>query len=357
MRAAAALAAACCVAAAGCARQPAVPSAQAAAPEAATLEAATEAFEYRRIVMGAECRLVLHAASQAAADAAARAAFARLAAIEESLSDWMPSSEVRSLPTEPGRQVSVSPVLAEALAASIEISHASDGAFDPAIGALTKLWRAARRDGRAPSDAEQDACRARCGIDAVRFDARAATYAVTRPGIELDFGGIGQGIGADAALAVVREAGIASALVDLSGDIAVSAPPPGRSAWRIELDDPKRTVLELSDAAVTTSGDRFQHLDVPGGEAGGATRLSHVIDPRTGRPLSTRTEVTVLAPTATEADAWATALSALGPERGSEVLRAHPRLAARWRREENRPGGTGRISETTTRGPESPRFP
>lgn len=352
MRAAAALVAACCLAAAGCAGQPAVRSSQAAAPEEAT-----EAFEYRRIVMGAECRLVLHAASQAAADAAARAAFARLAAIEESLSDWMPSSEVRSLPTEPGRQVSVSPALAEALAASIGISRASDGAFDPAIGALTKLWRAARRDGRIPSDAEQEACRARCGLDAVRFDARAATYAVTRPGIELDFGGIGQGIGADAALAVVREAGIASALVDLSGDIAVSAPPPGRSAWRVELDDPKRTVLELSDAAVTTSGDRFQHLDVPDGDAGGATRLSHVIDPRTGRPLSTRTEVTVLAPTATEADAWATALSVLGPERGSEVLRAHPRLAARWRREETRPGGTGRFSETVTRGRESPRFP
>jgi thiamine biosynthesis lipoprotein len=248
-------------------------------------------------------------------------------------------------------------VLAEALAASIEISRASDGAFDPAIGALTKLWRAARRDGRVPSDAEQDACRARSGIDAVRFDARAATYAVTRPGIELDFGGIGQGIGADAALAVVREAGIASALVDLSGDIAVSAPPPGRSAWRIELDDPQHTVLELSDAAVTTSGDRFQHLDAPDAETGGTRRLSHILDPRTGRPLSTRTEVTVVAPTATEADAWATALSVLGPERGSEVLRARPRLAARWRREEIQPGGTGRISESITRGPESPRFP
>jgi thiamine biosynthesis lipoprotein len=352
MRAVAALAAACCVAAAGCSGQRATPAAQAAASAPAT-----EAFEYRRIVMGAECRLVLHAASQSTADAAARAAFERLAAIEESLSDWMPSSEVRSLPTEPGREVSVSPVLAEALVASIEVSRASDGAFDPAIGALTKLWRAARRDGRVPSDAEQDACRARSGIDAVRFDARAATYAVTRPGIELDFGGIGQGIGADAALAVVREAGIASALVDLSGDIAVSAPPPGRSAWRIELDDPRRTVLELSDAAVTTSGDRFQHLDAPDAATGGTRRLSHILDPRTGRPLSTRTEVTVLAPTATEADAWATALSVLGPERGSEVLRARPRLAARWRREEIQPGGTGRISESITRGPESPRFP
>ena len=142
MRAMAALAAACCVAAAGCSGQRATPAAQAAASAPAT-----EAFEYRRIVMGAECRLVLHAESQSTADAAARAAFARLAAIEESLSDWMPSSEVRSLPTEPGREVPVSPVLAAALSASIEVSRASDGAFDPAIGALTKLWRAARRDG------------------------------------------------------------------------------------------------------------------------------------------------------------------------------------------------------------------
>lgn len=344
MRAAAAFAALWCSVAAGC---------------------ATEAFEYRRIVMGAECRIVLHAPDRATADAAARAAYARLAEVEESLSDWIATSEVRSLPTAPGRTAKVSPVLADALAASLAASRDSDGAFDPAMGALTKLWRTARREGRVPSDAEQDACRARCGIDAVRFDAGSGTYAVAREGIELDFGGIGQGIGADAALAALREAGITSALVDLSGDIAVSAPPPGSNGWRIELDDPWKTVLVLSDAAVTTSGDRFQHLDVPDPAGSGTLRLSHVLDPATGRPLHTRTEVTVVAPTGTEADAWATALSVTGPVRGEELLRARPGLSARWRLEV--PGNPVRASagwpaparaaEPVRPGRESPRIP
>ena len=326
---------------------------------------ATEAFEYRRIVMGAECRIVLHAPDRAAADDAARAAYARLAEVEESLSDWLATSEVRSLPTAPGRTVEVSPILAEALAASFEASRASGGAFDPSMGALTKLWRAARRDGRVPGDAEQAACRARCGIDAVRFDRGSATYAVTRDGIELDFGGIGQGIGADAALAALRDRGIASALVDLSGDVAVSDAPPGSDGWRVELDDPWRTVLLLSNAAVTTSGDRFQHLDVQDPAGSGTLRLSHVLDPATGRPLTTRTEVTVVAPTGTEADAWATALSVTGPVRGEELLRDRRALSARWRLEV--PGNPVRATDgwpaparpakPVTPGRESPRLP
>ena len=300
-------------------------------------------FEFSRIVMGAPCRVVFYAPSEESANESARAVFERLARIEEALSDWVPSSETRQLPSLAAVQTTVGPDLATALSASLGYARMTDGAFDPSIGALTKRWRAARRDGRAPDAAELLTLRARCGWQQMQFDEAAHTYAARVPGLELDFGGIGQGIGADAALAVLRERGVTSALIDLSGDIAVSDAPPGRTGWNIDLDDPWHTKLELANAAVTTSGDRFQHMDVAadGGtttaaDGGTTTRRSHIIDPATGEPLTTRVEVVVVARTGVEADALATALSVMGPERGLALLAKLPSVSARWRYETQR---------------------
>ena len=300
-------------------------------------------FEFSRIVMGAPCRVVFYAPSEESANESARAVFERLARIEEALSDWVPSSETRQLPSLAAVQTTVGPDLATALSASLHYARMTDGAFDPSIGALTKRWRAARRDGRAPDAAELLTLRARCGWQQMQFDEAAHTYAARVPGLELDFGGLGQGIGADAALAVLRERGVTSALIDLSGDIAVSDAPPGRTGWNIDLDDPWHTKLELANAAVTTSGDRFQHMDVAadGGtttaaDGGTTTRRSHIIDPATGEPLTTRVEVVVVARTGVEADALATALSVMGPERGLALLAKLPSVSARWRYETQR---------------------
>jgi thiamine biosynthesis lipoprotein len=300
-------------------------------------------FEFSRIVMGAPCRVVFYAPSEESANESARAVFERLARIEEALSDWVPSSEIRQLPSLAAVRTTVGRDLATALSASLHYARMTDGAFDPTIGALTKRWRAARRDGRAPDAAELLTLRARCGWQQMQFDEAAHTYAARVPGLELDFGGIGQGIGADAALAVLRERGVTSALIDLSGDIAVSDAPPGRTGWNIDLDDPWHTKLELANAAVTTSGDRFQHMDVAadGGtttaaDGGATTRRSHIIDPATGEPLTTRVEVVVVARTGVEADALATALSVMGPERGLALLAKLQGTSARWRYETDR---------------------
>jgi thiamine biosynthesis lipoprotein len=250
----------------------------------------------------------------------------------EALSDWMPESEVRRLPAAAGAVTPVGADLGAALEASLRWNALTGGAFDPTVGALTKLWRTARRAGQVPSADDSAAARARCGAPHVRFDPRTRTYAADIDGLELDFGGIGQGMAADAALAVLRARGITSALVDLSGDIAVGDAPPGRDAWRVELDDPWHTVLLLENAAVTTSGDRFQHLDVATGAAQPA-RLSHIIDPATGEPLRNRVEVTAVARTATDADALATSLCVMGPERGRALLERVQNASARWRME------------------------
>ena len=284
---------------------------------------AAPVHEYRRIVMGAECRILV-CADEATADRAAVAAFKRLAEVEESLSDWMAASEVRRLPVRAGEQVTVSVDLASAIEASLAWSERTGGAFDATLGALTGAWRQARRTGVPLGRDEARELVARCGWRNVRFDPRTRSYAPMVDGLRLDFGAIGQGIGADAAMEAIRAAGVRSALVDLSGDVLAGDPPPGRRAWVVAIDDGRGTTLFLRNAAVTTSGDREQHLDW------GGARLSHVLDPATGWPVSTRVQVTALAPTATEADALATALCVMGPERGRAVLAGHPEWTATW---------------------------
>ena len=305
------------------ARAACAPLVAAVAAGAVAAGCAAPVHEYRRIVMGAECRILV-CADEATADRAAVAAFKRLAEVEESLSDWMASSEVRRLPVRAGDAVRVSADLASAIEASLAWSERTDGAFDATLGALTQAWREARRAGRPLERDEARELVSRCGWRNVRFDAGSRSYAPMVDGLRLDFGAIGQGLGADAAMEAIRAAGVRSALVDLSGDVLAGDPPPGRRAWVVAIDDGRGTTLFLRNQAVTTSGDREQHLDA-GGE-----RLSHVIDPATGWPVSTRVQVTAIAPTATEADALATALCVMGPERGRAMLAGHPEWTATW---------------------------
>jgi thiamine biosynthesis lipoprotein ApbE len=121
--------------------------------------------------------------------------------------------------------------------------------------------------------------------------------------MQLDSGGIAKGYAADEALAALTSLGIKSALVALSGDIAIGSPPPGRSGWRIRVQD---ETLTLANAAVSTSGDQFQFVQIDG------VRYSHILDPRTGRPLQSAPTVSVIALNGIDADSMATALSVAG---------------------------------------------
>ena len=108
--------------------------------------------------------------------------------------------------------------------------------------------------------------------------------------------------------------------------VGAGSPPPGARGWRVAIESPDpgadRLVLSLADAAVATSADTEQHVEIDG------VRYSHVIDPRTGMGLTARRSVTVVAPDATTADALASAVSVLGAERGFELLARHPGTAA-----------------------------
>ncbi len=138
------------------------------------------------------------------------------------------------------------------------------------------------------------------------------------PGMALDLGGIAKGYTSDEVLRVLRARGVRRALVAMAGDVATIGAPPGESAWEVAIAPldggaPER-VLELRDAAVSTSGDKWQYVVLDG------VRYSHIVDPRTGMAIRGRRSVTVVASDAMTTDAWATALSVLDAREGTSMV-------------------------------------
>lgn len=271
--------------------------------------------------MGTRCRIVVFSPSEQEAVSAASSAFDRIAELEQVLSDYRETSEIARLVRQPpGEWHPVSTDLAAVLRASWAVWEASEGAFDPAIGPLTKLWRETRRSGTAPHPAVLSEALDRSGLHWFEIEADADRVRFAKSGLGLDFGGIGKGWAADEAMRVLRSVGIKSVLIDFGGDVLVSEPPPGRSGWSIEvMDDSGRMVtIETANRAVAASGDLEQFVDIDG------VRYAHILDPQTGTGIPGPIAATVIADQAWLADALASAACVLGPDHADTLRRAYP---------------------------------
>ncbi len=287
-------------------------------------------YTFSQTHMGMNFELTLYAADQATANHAADAAYRRIAELNSILSDYDPASELSRLSATAGsgEAVKLSDPLWHVLRASQELAVRADGAFDVTVGPVVKLWRRARRQKELPDPVRLAEARAAVGHKYVNLDETSHTAKLTQPGMRLDLGGIAAGYAVDEALAVLKQHGVTRAMVNASGDIGVSDAPPGKEGWKIGIapvdkpDGPPSRFLLLTNAAVTTSGDAFQHVEIEG------QRYSHIVDPHTGLGLTHRGSVTVVARDCIAADSLATAASVLGPQRGLKLIEDTPGAAA-----------------------------
>lgn len=292
-----------------------------AAPDNLAHELDVIRFEFSQAHMGTRFRVVLYAPDAGTAERASKAAFDRVAHLDDSMSDYRETSELMSLCRRAGGPaVKVSDDLFRVLAASQQLAARSGGAFDVTTGPVVRLWRRARRTQVMPDPARLAEAQALTGYTKMHLDARARTVRLERPGMLLDLGGIAKGFAADEALAVLRKYGVTRALVAAGGDIVAGDAPPGIEGWTVAvlpLDARVKSSsqnLLLKNCAVSTSGDVEQHVEI------GGVRYSHIIDPRTGLGLRGQSSVTVVAPDGTTSDAAATAVSVLGPARGVKLI-------------------------------------
>lgn len=300
--------------------------------------------------MGVPFAAAFYAPDEASANKAIAAVWARIEHLNSVMSDYDSNSELMRLCRDsgPGKPISVSPELFRVLRKSVEVSELSDGAFDVSVGPLIKLWRRARRQKELPDAKLLAEARELVGWGNIRLcrtgtPARplprdqhqdgqecpsSGTVELLKPGMKLDLGGIAVGYACDEAICILKQHGITRGMIDGSGDIVVSNPPPGATGWRIgiaslrEPDAPPKEFATLANCSISTSGDAYQFVEV------GGRRYSHIVDPKTGLGLTERCSVTVIAPDGITADALATAVSVLGPERGMKLIESQPCTAA-----------------------------
>ncbi|HSX55554.1 MAG TPA: FAD:protein FMN transferase [Sphingomonas sp.] len=245
-----------------------------------------------------------------------------LADIIAQMSHWEPSSQLSRINNSaPGTWHRIGPEFAQVMQIALDIAGRSGGAFDPATGVAVDLWGFGPPGPRSvwgtglPSEAEVEAARALCGYDAIDFDPLLLRLRLTRPA-RLDLSGIAKGYAVDAVAARLRGLGCLDFLVEIGGELVGEGIRPDGQPWWVDVEAPPGVDaaplrIVLHGLAVATSGD-YRRVFIDGGIG-----YAHTIDPRIARPVTDAVaSVTVLHRDCAQADAWASALTVLGPDAG-----------------------------------------
>lgn len=221
--------------------------------------------------------------------------------------------------------VAVSPTFAEILQRGLQLARWTDGAFDPTVEPLSRVWRLreADADWRPPTPRDLTAARSLVNYQQIRVTQSPPAIAKGAPRMELDLNALVEGYALDQMHRCLKEQGVCSGLLELGGEFRALGSKPDGSSWRIALEDPRRLpqtlgVVHLNTGALSTSGTYRQWRDDQG------RRYSHLLDARSGEPVTHSTiSVTVWADDALTADGWATALLILGREEGQKLAEQH----------------------------------
>jgi FAD:protein FMN transferase len=315
-------------------------------------------FELERPCLGTRCTLAAFHYDAAAVDQAFTRALAEIARLDAMMTTWTDTSEVSRINAGAGsgEVVAVSPELYEVLDRSLWIARASGGAFDITVGAFKGLWKFDQdNDGSLPRRSEVLARLPLVDYRGLLLDPKRYTARLAKRGQSITLGGIAKGLIVDRAVAKLRDSGLTDFLVQAGGDL-YAAGRRGDRPWRVGIQDPRAgagharsadtsfALLSLENSAFNTSGD-YERFVIQGGK-----RYHHIIDPRTGYPVTHTRSVTVLAPTSFLADTLDTAVFVLGAEKGLALVASVPGAEAVIVDAKNRvhmsPGLKGRLQLT-----------
>jgi thiamine biosynthesis lipoprotein len=288
-----------------------------------------------QLVMGTFARIVVVAKDAATGTECVEAGLAEIRKVDELMSDYKDDSEISRVNRQAAqRAIPVSETTYEVLQKSLEFSKLTDGAFDVTLGPLVDLFHKAKKAQSAPTQEQIEQAKEKVGFEKLTLDSENRTVRFAVDGMRLDLGGIAKGYGVDKAVEAARRCGAVGVMVDIGGDVrCFGEPPEGRDHWRIGLQDPNLSVegvssgglvltLKVTNAAVATSGDYQQFVLIEG------KRYSHIMNRTTGMSVEGLSSVTIIADNATDADALATSVSVMGPEKGTALIEKIPNTEA-----------------------------
>lgn len=250
----------------------------------------------------------------------------RLRAVNSAMSTYDPDSELSKFNDSRSTDwFDVSPSTATVVAAALNMSQISGGAFDPTVGRLVRMWSFGKDfTGNVIPSAEEIATALK-SVGYQHVTARLYPPAIRKdqPEVELDLSAIAKGYGVDEVGQVLKDNGIEAFMVEIGGEVMTAGKKPD-SPWRLGIQQPDTATgdltatIELQDQALATSGDYRNYFEKDG------VRYSHTIDPRNGFPITHQlASASVVANTCMEADAWATTLMVLGGQAGLELAEKH----------------------------------
>ena len=305
--------------------------------------------------MATRFEIVLHGTDPVSLRAAAEEALYEIQRLEAQLNLYSETSEISGINARAAQTpIKVEPGLFHLLKWARALSLETAGAFDITVAPLMKCWGFMKNTGHVPHPADLAAAQALVGMNNLILNEQEFTIRFERPGVMVDLGAIGKGYAIELAAEVLREGGVTSALLHGgTSTIYAIGTPPGEDAWKVAIafpdddhaDAPKHSlaqspspnqgailweipqnpnarnilsVVPLRDEALSVSavwGKAFQS---------GEKMLGHVIDPRTGEPATRAMLAAVVLPSATETDAFSTALLIGGREAQGSLNQSRP---------------------------------
>lgn len=268
--------------------------------------------------MGTEFKILIDNDIEENSSIAAKAAFDEAKRLNSIFSDYDADSELSKLSNSSfdNRKVRLSEELFEVLEFSKSLAKKTEGAFDPTLGQLSRLWRISRFRKSLPTNTSIERAMNSVGYQHLNLNKSLKEATLLKSGIILDLGGIAKGYTADRMMLVLKKMGFSRCIIDAGGDLTVGKRPRKKSGWEIQIGGQKHPdlpMLTLENCSVATSGDSTQFIQIDD------KKYSHILNPNTGYGLEHLSQVTVIARDGMSADSLATALSVLGPKKSREL--------------------------------------
>lgn len=277
-------------------------------------------YSEQLILMGSRFELTAVAENQTIAKMAVNAAIEEIKRIETLISEYIPESVVSEINNKAGiSKVKVDIELYNLIERCIKVSNLTEGAFDITWATLSGLWNFDTNLTQIPDEQEIRKMVAIAGYSNIILNDEDTSVFLKYPGMKIGFGAIGKGYAANQGLQVMMKLNISGGIVIAGGDLMTRGKPLHGEHWTIGIADPENpdkalAWLNIDEMAVVTSGNYEKFVIIDG------KRYSHIIDPRTGYPVSGLKSVTVICPDAELADALATAIFVMGKEDGHNLV-------------------------------------
>jgi thiamine biosynthesis lipoprotein len=274
--------------------------------------------------MGSRFDITVVADNQGKGDEYINAAVNEIRRIEKMISSWDSLSETATIIKNAGiKPVKVDKELFDLIARSIKISKLTSGAFDITYASMDRIWKFDGSMKKLPSEEKIAGSVEKVGYKNIVLDQQTQTVFLKKKGMRIGFGAIGKGYAADKAKQLLISMGVPGGIMNASGDLTVWGTQPDGKPWMVGITNPlnKNRVFSwfpLDNNAVVTSGNYEKFVEFNG------EKYSHIIDPRSGWPVSSLSSVSIFAPKAELADALATGVFVMGRETGLDFVNQIP---------------------------------